>query len=590
MRLLLVGNPNAGKSTLFNVLARGGARVGNWHGVTVCALEKQTAIGGKKVTLVDLPGMYTAEGTGTEEAAARTYLRAHPVSPVLFVCECAALARCMPLFCALAAGRRAAIALTKARRFFKRGGRLDVAALSCRLGVPVFVAEGLRRDALKRQAARVFSAPVFCGKAASLGGIFFPPPASLSRADMLLTDVRFALPFFFVLLAAVFFVTFAAGAPGDRMKGAVEALFSDVFAVRAQTIASPVLRSLVCGGLLPGLGSVLGFLPQLMLLFLCLALLEESGLLSRLAYLTDGALSRVGLSGRAVFPLVMGFGCTAVAVLSARALDGRSTQRRTIACLPYLPCSAKLPVFLTLSASFFQDPFWGVCLLYALGVALAAFAAWLTGGRRQPFLLELAPLQCPRPVFIAKTLLFRTGQFIIKVATVIFAFLLASWLLSSFDVRFRLVAAEESMLARLCGGLGFLFAPAGMNDWRIVYAAAAGLVAKESVAGAIAMLYGEFPYGAASAFAFAVFILTCSPCVSAIAADAHECGWRRALFFAAFRTGSALLLCYLAYFVWRGGWALLPLAFAPLIAFRLLAGRHERIHRPRGHNAEKLHR
>ena len=146
------------------------------------------------------------------------------------------------------------------------------------------------------------------------------------------------------------------------------------------------------------------------------------------------------------------------------------------------------------------------------------------------------------------------------------------------------------MLACLCGGLKWLFAPAGMADWRIAYAALSGLIAKENVAGAIAMLCGSFPYGAASAFAFAVFILACSPCVSAIAATAHECGARRALAYAAFQTLSALLLSYLAYFLWKGGVVLLPIAAAPVAAYLIWKDRHARVHRSRKNNAQNVHR
>lgn len=591
MKVLLVGNPNAGKSTLFNALSGGHAKVGNWHGVTVGALEKETSLGGRKVTLVDLPGIYTAQGMSMEEKGARDYLAAHPASPVLFVCECGALARCLPLLFALAQGRRAAVMLTKARRFYAKGGKLNVPLLERRLGIPVAVAEGLSRSALRREAARVLSAPALTARYVSLEGVFSPAQAGFSRADALLTNVWFALPLFLLLLAAAFYLTFAPSAPGDLMKRGVEYLFTDVLATRARGIASPVVRSLLADGLLPSLGGVLSFLPQIALLFFFLILMEENGFLSRLACLTDGAFAAIGLNGRAVFSIVMGFGCTAAAILTTRGLDDRRVQRRTILCLPYISCSAKLPVYLTLAASFFRDPFYGVLLLYVLGVALSLLFAFLTKGKgRSPFLLELAPLQIPRPLFVCKALLFQIKQFIIKVATVILAFFLASWLLSSFDWSFHLCGVEESMLASVCGGFKWLFAPVGMADWRIAYAALAGLIAKENVAGAIALFYGAFPYGAASAFAFAVFVLTCSPCVSAIAASAHELGWKRAALYALLQTGSALLFSYLAYYLWRGGAVLLPLVAAPVIAYLLIRKYHERVHRPRGHHAPEIHR
>ena len=583
--VLLVGNPNAGKSTLFNRLAHGHAHVGNWHGVTVDALEKQAVIGGRPCTLVDLPGIYTTEGRSMEEKFAARYVAERPSAAIVFVAECAGLSRTVPLMHALTAGRRKCmLVLTKRRRFEREGGRLDPDGLRRCLGIPVLFAE----DDVASAVGKLLDGPLREVPLADMGGLVSLPSEQLGRFDRFLLNGFFGLFFFVALLLAVFFVTFLSGMPGDLLKTLVEEFFTVTLAGYAAAIPSPVVRSLVSDGILMSLGSVLSFLPQIALLHFFLIVLEESGLMSRLAVLTDGLLSRIGLSGRAVFSLLMGFGCTAVAVTTTKGLDDKRMQRRVILCLPYLSCSAKLPVYLTLSASFFENAFAAALLLYGAGVWLALIAALYLKEKTPPLVMELAPLQFPAPLFTLKSLLFQIKQFIIKVATVVLAFFLFSWLLSSFDPSFALCTVENSMLARICRPLGCLFAPVGMGDWRIAYAAISGLIAKENVAGAIAMFYGAFPYPPASAFAFSVFMLTCSPCVSAIAATARELGAGRALLYAAAQTLSALLACYLVYFLLTGSVAVtLP---ALLFCFTAFYGIHEKVHRHDRHHAQRIYR
>ena len=583
--ILLVGNPNAGKSTLFNRLTRGHARVGNWHGVTVDALEGKMDAGGREATLVDLPGVYGAEGRSMEEKFACRYIAERKQAALVFVSECAGLKRAIPLMHAFTAGkRRCALVLTKRKRFERDGGAVDAAALENLLGIPVVYAEGDVAAALAHMLVR----PPCEVPIADMGASFTPAREGLSRFDRLLLNPFFGLPLFVALLLFAFFFTFRSGMPGDLAKRGVEWIFSDFLGGYAAGIPSPVVRSLVQDGILASLGSVLSILPQIALLHLFLILLEESGLMSRLAILTDGVLGKLGLSGRTVFPLLMGFGCTAAAVTTTRGLEEKRLQRRVIACLPYISCSAKLPVYLVLASSFFSDPFPAVLLLYAMGVGIALIVALFLREKSAPLVMELAPLQVPQPRFVVKSLLFQIKQFIIKVATVVLAFFIASWLLSSFDFTLHLSSVEGSMLATLCGWLSFLFAPAGMHDWRITYAAISGLIAKENVAGAIAMFYGSFPYGPESAFAFAVFMLACSPCVSAIAATARELGVPRALLYAAAQTVSALLLCYAVYFCLTGG--VLYLIFAAVLLAAVFLLGYESVHRKRKHHLKGLHR
>lgn len=581
--ILFVGTPNAGKTTLFNRMTHAGAHVGNWHGVTVDALEKRVPVCGNFVIFVDLPGLYANAGEN-EEAFSHRYILSHPAS-LVFVSEYAALPRTMPLIRKYAQGRRCMLVLTKKKPFLRAGGMLDAAALSARLGFPVY--DSAVRGLKERMGELGASSPVGVPNC-TLSGIFRPPREELPRLDRLLLRDAFALPFFALCILFAFLMTFAKNFPGDLMKRGIEHCLSLLDGCAAR-ISSPVLQSFVRGGILKSVGGVVCFLPQITLLHLFLLLLEESGLMSRLAVLCDGFFSRFGLSGRAVFALLMGFGCTAAAITATRALD-RVSRKKVILCLPYLSCSAKLPVYLAIAASFFEDPFPAVLLLYAMGIGIAFLVALAVRGERTPLLMELAPLQLPRFFFVAKSLLFQVKQFIIKVGTTIFAFLLLSWLLASFDTGFTLCPVEQSMLARLCGGMKFLFAPVGMADWRIAYAALSGLIAKENVAGALSMLLGGFPYGGKSACAFAVFILTCSPCISAIASAAREIGWGRAALCAALQTASALLFSYLVYFALTGGIALLLLLAAIIFAFSISGISLERIHRRKKLHPQGIHR
>ena len=404
------------------------------------------------------------------------------------------------------------------------------------------------------------------------------------------------------MLAAVFWLAFGAHMPGVMLKSLIETAV-------AEQLGGALARLAAAGGAaaaadflqaLSGcLGMLLSFLPQLAILYFALFLLEESGFLSALAFMTDGVFRRVGLTGRAVFSLLLGFGCTAAAILTTRGLESKQVQRRVILILPFISCSAKLPVWLALAGSFFGGSVLFVLAMYALGVALA-FAAALLLKRlvkgEETFVLELAPLQFPSLRLACRSLRFSLLQFIIKVVTVVAGFFVAVWALLSFSFSFVYVGAAsgQGMLAVFCRGLRYLFYPMGITDWRVALAALSGLIAKENVAGMFALFYGDTLSAAMSlpsAAAFAVFLLCCSPCVSAIAAAAREEGARRAVLYAAVQTAAALLLGYAAYallaFPAFTVAAALAAAAVALLAKEIF---HAKIHRAAGDRLARLHR
>ena len=581
VRVVLAGNPNAGKTTLFNALTKSRLTTGNWHGVTTRPAYK--AVGG--IVFADVPGMYSFNSYSMEEDSAAAEIRA--ADAVINVVDGLTLANSLTLTRAIIAiNGNVVVYVTKLKQLKRRGGRIDFFALSRLLGVPVTgnikelkaelfritdskqnflrgkddgsgaAVEGKKAPAEGRDDAAEGKGAPAQGKNTpfahsknspsalsacvprrdferALDEAYYGGNCTLTRAERLFYNRYFALFFFIFAILATFFFAFFPGMPGDFLKGLTEELISEkLYGAAASLLPEGKVRSLLCDGIIGGAGGVLSFIPQLAVLYTFLTLLDESGVMSALSFVTDGLFAKVKLSGRAAFSLISGFGCTAAAILTTRGFTSPATQRRAVAVLAYIPCGAKMPVFLTLLSPLFKNPFPVISAFYFAGVAITFAACFFIRGREEELLSEVAPISLPAPAAVIKKLCFYLKGFIIKVATAVMLFCVASWVLSNFTFTLAPCEVQNSMLADISRAISPLFAPMGLSDWRLSYAMISGFAAKENVAATINML---MPEGAgldiASALAASAFILTCPACVSAFSASCKEVGLKTTLKF-----------------------------------------------------------
>jgi ferrous iron transport protein B len=298
------------------------------------------------------------------------------------------------------------------------------------------------------------------------------------------------------------------------------------------------VRSLVMNGIFEGVGSVLSFLPLIVILFFFLSILEDSGYIARVAFFMDKLLRRIGLSGRSIVPMLIGFGCTVPAVMSTRTLPSDRDRRMTILLTPFMSCTAKLPIYSFFANAFFPRHSWLIITgLYLLGIVVGVlmallFKRTLFTGEAVPFVMELPNYRFPSPRNVIQLLWEKAKDFLQRAFSVILVATIAVWFLQSFDLRFNLVEdSQNSILAMLAGFIAPVFAPTGLGDWRIVTSLISGFMAKESVVSVLEILFGSgvAALGTATAASLLVFSLLYTPCVAAIAAIRRELGTRWAI-------------------------------------------------------------
>ncbi|HEX3016970.1 MAG TPA: ferrous iron transport protein B [Caproicibacter sp.] len=391
------------------------------------------------------------------------------------------------------------------------------------------------------------------------------------RMDYVLTGKYLAIPIFLLIMMLIFWLTF--GVIGKALSGllsiGIDAVTSAASAGLTAYGINPVVKSLIIDGVFAGVGSVLQFLPTIVILFFFLSILEDSGYMARVAFVMDKLLRKIGLSGRSFVPMLIGFGCSVPAIMSARTLSSERDRKMTILLTPFMSCSAKLPIYVTFTAAFFpKNAALVMILLYVTGMLMGIISGLLMKktifpGNPVPFVMELPNYRMPSAKSVLLLVWDKAKGFLVRAFTVIFVATIIIWFLQTFDTRFNVVPnGKDSMLAGIGRLLSPIFAPLGFGDWRASTALLTGFTAKEAVISTLAVLTGTSSSGLSTAlasmftpltaFSFLIFTLLYTPCVAAISAVRNEMGSvKSAVGVVLYQCGFAWIAAFLVYQIGR---------------------------------------
>lgn len=560
----LAGNPNCGKTTLFNAITGARLKCANWPGVTVEKKEGRFTRGGREYTAIDLPGSYSLDPYTDEEKITRDFIAGGDADVVVCVIDASHLERSLGFALAvMAQGARTVVALNMIDVAKARGVAIDAEKLSHALGVAVVPISARRRtgiaellDAVEAAANRKVR---HCTERAPDAGEIIRTcvrshghsDAVSDRIDSVLCRPIAGTVVLAVLMTATFLAAFTLG---DIIKlplsQAIEQ-FGRFAGERLRALGvTDALVSLVTSGVISGIGAVAAFLPTIAVLFFILSLLEDSGYMARAAYLFDPIMRRAGLSGRTVIPLVLGFGCSVPAIMATRVLEHGRGRDRAVIAIPYISCSARLPVYLMLAGMFCKDRAPAVVIfLYIAGIFAAMCAAALSGGLTEaaPLLIELPDYRPPslRSAFIA--VWERVRDFLAKAGGVILLSSIVMWVLLNFGKTGAVASPGDSFAAAIGRAAAPVLRPAGLGIWQVCLSLICGIAAKELVISGIAMAYGVLNpsslsgklslaaqmasdgFGTANAYSLMVFVLLYVPCAATLSAIAAEEGRGRAV-------------------------------------------------------------
>ncbi len=548
MRIALAGNPNSGKTTMYNALTGRSEKVGNWAGVTVDKKEyaiKKSLLGGvKDLIAVDLPGAYSMSPFTSEQSVTSEYVKNEHPDVIINIVDATNLSRSLFFTTQLLElGIPMVVALNKSDINEKKETEIDVSALSARLGCPVIETVSISKRGMKEIVKAAVSVVGKEQKAPYTHSESATDKASaeaLDRAryafvneivdavevrkvlsrefglqdkiDNLLTNKWLGIPIFAVVMFLVFQISqawlgawiaegyvFNEGAENEfaipGLVTLIEMFGEWVGGLMAD--ASPILYAVVVDGIIGGVGAVVGFLPLVMVMYFLIALLEDCGYMARATVVLDPIFKKVGLSGKSVIPFVIGTGCAVPGVMAARTIRNERERRATVMLAPFMPCGAKLPVISLFAGAFFDGAAWVGTLMYFVGIVIILLGALLvnliTGNRKKKsyFIMELPEYKSPSFSKAAVSMLQRGWSYIIKAGTIILVCNFVIQLMQTFNWRLQPVEnASDSILATISLPFAYLFAPIiGAVMWQMAAAAITGFIAKENVVGTLAVCF-----------------------------------------------------------------------------------------------------
>ena len=537
MRIAFAGNPNSGKTTMYNALTGRNERVGNWAGVTVekkeSPIKKSYYEGGEELIAVDLPGAYSMSPFTSEESITSSYVKNEHPDAIINIVDATNLSRSLFFTTQLLElGVPVVVALNKSDINEKKDTNIDVEALSAKLGCPVVKtvstsASGLS-DVVKAAAAlkgKGQKAPYvqtgvdltsksaveaadrkrfdFVNKIVSQveqRKVLTKERNSQDKIDRVLTNPVAGLIIFAAVMFLVFQISQAWVGPwiADLLVGWIET-FQEAAGGWMEN-ANPFLSALVVDGIIGGVGAVIGFLPLVMVMYFLIALLEDCGYMARATVVLDPIFKKVGLSGKSVIPFVIGTGCAIPGIMACRTIRNERERRATAMLTPFMPCGAKLPVIALFAGAFFGDASWVGTLMYFVGIFLILVCALLVNKlagykiRKSFFIIELPEYKLPSLKRAFISMCGRGWAYIVKAGTIILVCNTVVQIMQSFNWSFQLVEEgmeNTSILASIAGPIAYLLIPiVGFRAWQLAAAAVTGFIAKENVVGTLAVCYG----------------------------------------------------------------------------------------------------